>query len=135
MSQAGAPTLTAFTSAVTSCNEDNNAIVTFAELQAQGDAMDTDGTVTGFVVKAVSSGKLKIGLSSSTARDWNALSNNTIDATHQAYWTPAANANGILDAFTVAAKDNSGLESDTPVQATVGRSRYRGEFPPNSQAI
>ncbi len=113
------PTLTAFTSAVTSGNEDSQLTVTFANLQAQGNEADVDGTVTAFVVKAVSSGTLKIGLSASTATAWNASTNNSIDATHQAYWTPAANANGTVDAFTAVAKDDGGLESATAVQATV----------------
>jgi hypothetical protein len=113
-----APTLTAFASTIASGNEDSAITVTFANLQSQGNEAD-DGTVTAFVVKAVSSGTLKIGLSAATATAWNATSNNTIDASHQAYWTPAANANGTLNGFTAVAKDDGGLLSATPVQATV----------------
>ena len=119
LQNAAAPTLTAFASAVASGNEDSEITVTFADLQTQGDEADVDGTVTAFVVKAISSGTLKIGISAATATAWNASSNNTVDATHQAYWTPAANANGTLNAFTAVAKDDGGLESVTPVQATV----------------
>ena len=114
-----APTLTTFTSSVASGNEDSEVTVTFADLQSQGNAVDVDGTVSAFVVKALSSGTLKIGLSAATATTWNASSNNTVDAIHQAYWTPAANANGTLNAFTAVAKDAAGLESSMEVQATV----------------
>ena len=114
-----APTLTAFSSAIASGIEDNQITVSFANLQAQGNEADVDGTVTAFVIKAVSSGILKIGGSAGTATAWVAGVNDTIDATHQAYWTPAANANGNLNAFTVLAKDNNGAESATPIQATV----------------
>ena len=34
-----------------------------------------------------------------------------IDATNHAYWTPALNANGTLNAFEVVAQDNLGAES------------------------
>ena len=114
-----APTLTTFAAPVASGNEDNAIPVTFADLQAQGNAGDIDGTVTAIVIKSVSTGTLKIGASVDTATDWSAYYNNVIDATHLAYWTPDANANGILNAFTAIAKDNDGLESVTPAQATV----------------
>ncbi len=115
-----APTLTTFATSVSTGNEDSEITVTFANLLTQGDKADVDvgDTVNAFVVKTVSSGLLKIGIDEATATEWSA-SNNTIDALHQAYWTPAANANGTLDAFTVVAKDNGGLESATPVQVTV----------------
>ena len=113
------PTLTAFSSAVVSGNEDNQITVRFTDLQSQGNEADVDGNVTAFVIKAVSTGTLKIGTSAGTAKDWVAGSNDFVDATHQAYWTPDTNANGSLNAFTVLAKDNSNTISTTPVQATV----------------
>jgi len=114
-----APTLTAFASTVASGNEDSQIAVTFASLQTQGNEADVDGTINAFVIKAVSTGSLKIGTSAATATTWNATSNNTVDTTNQAFWTPAANANGSLNAFTVVAKDNNGVESATAIQATV----------------
>ena len=75
-----APTLTAFASTVASGNEDNPIPVTFANLQAQGNAGDIDGTVTGFVIKAISTGSLKIGLSADTATAWAPGSNDMVDA-------------------------------------------------------
>jgi len=114
-----APTLTLFSEPVNTGTENSVVTVGFADLQAKGDEADTDGTVDAFVVKAVSSGVLNIGLSAATATPWDALTNNTVDAAHQGYWTPDSNANGTLNAFTVVAKDNGGLESAVPVQATI----------------
>ena len=114
-----APTFTTFASTVASGNEDNQIAISFANLQTQGNEADVDGTVSAFVIKAVSSGTLLIGTNAATATAWNALTNNTVDATHQAYWTPVANSNGTLNVFTAVAKDNGGLESVTAIQVTV----------------
>ncbi|NTV02983.1 MAG: DUF4347 domain-containing protein, partial [Chlorobiaceae bacterium] len=113
------PTLGGFAAAIDSVNEDTQVELTLAELKAQGDEADVDGTVEAFVVKAVSSGTLKIGASSATASAWESGTNDTVDATHNAYWTSAQDANGTLNALTVVAKDNSGAESMTARQATV----------------
>jgi len=114
-----APTLTAFTATVATINEDSEAPITMAQLLAQGNEADVDGTIASFVVKAVSSGSLRIGATAATATAWNATTNNIVDATRNAYWTPTLNANGTLNAFTVVAKDNNGAESATAVQAKV----------------
>jgi subtilisin family serine protease/Ca2+-binding RTX toxin-like protein len=113
-----APTLTAFASSVAVGTEDTETAVSFANLQIWGNEADVDGTVNAFAIKAVTTGTLKIGTSAATATAWS-LTNNVVDATHQAYWTPAANANGVLNAFTVVAKDNAGLESAVAIQAGV----------------
>lgn len=114
------PTLTDFFSAVASGNEDNPITVSFANLLTQGnETVDTTRTVDSFVVKAVSSGNLSIGVSAETATAWAADTNDVVDANHNAYWTPAANANGTLNAFTAVVKDNSGLRSDIPTQVTI----------------
>ncbi|MCK9622770.1 MAG: DUF4347 domain-containing protein, partial [Methylobacter sp.] len=113
------PTLTSFVSTVDTVNEDTEVEITLAELKAQGDEADSDGTVDAFVIKAVSTGTLKIGTSAGTATAWAAGSNDTVDGTHQAYWTGAQNANGTLNAFTAVAKDNRGAESITARQVTV----------------
>ena len=113
------PTLTGFASTVAGGNEDSEITVSFSALQIQGNEADSDGTVTAFVIKAVSSGSLKIGADALSATAWAAGANDVLDANHQAYWTPAANANGTLNAFTAVAKDNGGLESGTAVQAQV----------------
>ncbi|NBQ22142.1 MAG: hypothetical protein EBU30_10980, partial [Synechococcaceae bacterium WB6_3B_236] len=83
------PTLTAFDAPVDTTNEDTVVEITLADLLAQGNEADVDGTVNSFVVKALSSGSLKIGTSETIAQPWNASTNATVDATNKAYWTPA----------------------------------------------
>jgi methionine-rich copper-binding protein CopC len=104
---------------VTGGTEDTEKQISFADLQGVANEADSDGSVTAFVVKAVSTGTLKIGTSAGTATAWNASTNATVDATRLAFWTPASNANGNLNAFTVVAKDDGGAESVTPVQVVV----------------
>ncbi|PHV08325.1 hypothetical protein CSQ96_06590 [Janthinobacterium sp. BJB412] len=111
-----APTLSAFAGAVASTDEDVQQEVTLAQLLAAGDAADSDGGISAFVVRAVASGQLRLGASAATASAWSAGDNDVIDASHHAYWTPAANANGnAVNAFSVVARDNDGLSSPTPV--------------------
>ena len=52
-----APTLTSFAAPVETTNEDTPIELAFADLAAQGDEADIDGTVTSFVVQAVTSGR------------------------------------------------------------------------------
>ncbi|MFC1750242.1 DUF4347 domain-containing protein, partial [Pseudomonadota bacterium] len=115
-----APTLTSFASVLDTTNEDTEVELTLAEFQAQGDEADTeDGTVSKFVIKAVSTGTLKIGVNSGAATAYAATTNDTIDGSNNAYWTPASNASGTLNAFTAVAEDSSNAESTPAVQATV----------------
>ncbi|TLU81707.1 MAG: hypothetical protein FDX30_12260, partial [Chlorobium sp.] len=114
-----APTLTAFSDSVASTNTNEQVAITYADLATKGNESDIDGAVTAFVVKSVTSGTLKIGSDAASATAYDALTNNTIDAAHKAFWTPAADAEGTLAAFTVVAQDNDGAQSSTPVQATV----------------
>ncbi len=109
------PTLTSFVGVVATAVEDTEKAITFADLTAQGNEADTSpGTVTGYIVKGVTSGTLRIGTSSATATAWNANSNKLIDGSHIAYWTPAANVNGAsINGFSVTALDNQGAESTT----------------------
>jgi len=112
------PTLTAISN-VTGGTEDTQQEITFAALTGLADEADSDGTVDAFVVKVVSTGTLKIGAAAGTATAWDADTNAVVDIIHNAYWTPASNANGNLNAFTVVAKDDFGAESITPVQVVV----------------
>jgi len=113
------PTLSAFTAAVDTTNEDTAVEITLADLIAQGNEADVDGSVSAFVIKSVASGTLKIGADAASAQAWNATTNATVDTDKKAYWTPVANANGALNAFTAVAKDNSGAESASAITATV----------------
>ncbi|WP_411877746.1 cadherin-like domain-containing protein [Polaromonas sp. YR568] len=113
------PTLTAFAAAVATTNKNSEAVITLAQLLAQGNEADVDGTVDAFVIKAVSSGTLRIGTSAATATAWNLTTNNTVDANLNAYWTPALNATGTPIAFTAVARDNGVAVSAAAVPAKV----------------
>ncbi|WP_043939671.1 FG-GAP repeat domain-containing protein, partial [Planktothrix prolifica] len=113
------PTFSSFAGPVDTTNEDTEVELTFADFAAQGNEADNGGTVDAFVVKAVSSGTLRIGSDATIATAWVAGSNDTIDATKRAYWTPDANVNGTVNAVQVVAKDNDRLQSPTPVTAQV----------------
>ncbi len=115
-----APTLTTFADAVDSTNEDTEVELTFAELKAQGNEADADGTVEGFVVQAVSSGTLKIGVSSGAASAFAAGTIDVIDSTNKAFWTPDSDVNGSnVAAFTVLAEDNESVNSITAITVNV----------------
>ncbi|MCP4708079.1 MAG: VCBS repeat-containing protein, partial [Planctomycetes bacterium] len=115
------PTLTAFAGAVVTTTEDTEVEITFGELETQGDEADVDGTVVAFVVQSYSesNGTLKIGDDAASATAFAAGSNDTIDLSHQAYWTPDASDNALVNAFDVVAKDNDGDESTVHVTAQV----------------
>ncbi|MGB5619636.1 MAG: DUF4347 domain-containing protein, partial [Desulfobacterales bacterium] len=113
------PTLTTFAAPVDITDENTEVEITFADLEAEGDEDDSDGSVGAFVVKSLASGTLKIGASAGTASAFAVGSNDTINAANSAYWTPAPGANGTLNAFAVVAEDDAGAESITPVTATV----------------
>lgn len=115
-----APTLSNFVAPVDSTAEDTAVTITFAELAAKGNEADlnadeTAGTVTGFVVKQVNNGTLTIG-----GRAWAAGSNDVITADKDAVWTPSANLNGSgVNAFSVIARDAEGAVSAPSVAVTV----------------
>lgn len=113
------PTLTEFSSYITSGNEDTEITITYDQLQKLGNESDIDGTVTGFVIKEVNPGSLLIGLTAETATSWRPGFNDIIDATHKAFWTPDLNSNGIISAFTVSALDNEGGISTSPIAAQI----------------
>ncbi len=114
-----APTLTSFAGIVETTTQNTEVEITLAELKAQGNQADVDGTVDAFIVNVVSTGMLKIGANAIAATPFNATTNKTINATNNAYWTPANNAYGTLNAFTTTVMDNNGDESTGAVQATV----------------
>lgn len=114
-----APTLTSFAGVVETTTQNTEVEITFAEFKAQGNEADVDGTIDAFIVKELSTGTLKIGANSGSATAFNATTNKTIDASNNAYWTPANNAYGTLNAFTTTVADNLGLESTGAVLATV----------------
>src|SRR5205085_4842337 len=72
------PTLTSMAGPATTTAEDYTVKINLAELKAQANEADADGTVDAFVVSAVSSGTLRIGASAATASLWAAGTNDTI---------------------------------------------------------
>jgi hypothetical protein len=116
------PTLTQISN-LTGAKEDQPLAISFSALSAVADDADKGGSVEGFVVKAVSSGTLKLGTAQQDAAPWAPGTNDRITPTLNAYWTPAANAHGVdanaLTAFTVTALDNSNAESTTPIAVKV----------------
>ncbi|WP_416867653.1 MAG: cadherin-like domain-containing protein [Imperialibacter sp.] len=108
------PTFTFFTNAITTTLEDTEVQITLAQLLAQGNETDVDGTVMGFKVTAVTSGSLKIGASAGIATPFVATTNDVIDATNNAYWTPEGNVNGPgIGAMELLAVDDGGGVSAT----------------------
>jgi len=114
-----APTLTHFSGTIDTTNKYTEVELTFAELAAQGDEADTDGTVVAFMVQEVNTGTLKIGTSSATATAYAYGKNETIDSNNKAYWRQSKDGNGTLNAFTVKAKDDSDALSCPAIQAQV----------------
>lgn len=112
------PTFTTMTAEVTTVAASTEVQITLAQLKTQGNEADSDGTVDGFIVQAVSEGSLKIGASSGVAKAYAAQSNDRIDATHNAYYT-AGVTTGSRNAFTIKAIDNKGWMSATAIQAKV----------------
>jgi hypothetical protein len=107
-----APTLSSI-STLTAGTEDTPYTVTYAQLLAASDAGDVDGGTTLFRIEAVSTGTLKKGTTAVTA------GTTTLGVGETLTWTPAADANGILNAFTVKAYDGT-LASATAIQVKVG---------------
>ena len=113
------PTLTTFSSEIKNTDKNTEVEITFSELETKGNETDLDGIVDAFVVKNVISGSLAIGNSAGTASAWAAGTNDTIDNSNHAYWTPVLNTSGLQNVFALVAKDNQGKESLDPVTAQI----------------
>jgi VCBS repeat-containing protein len=106
-----APTLTAV-STLTGATEDTALTISYAALAAAADAADVDGDTLSFRVEAVSTGTLTKG-------GVAVVAGTTLLGTGESLvWTPAANANGTLNAFTIKAWDGA-LNSATAIQVQV----------------
>lgn len=117
------PTFTTLTAALKTIPSATQGTITLADITAQSNAAgDTGRTIVGYVVQALSGGTLLIGASAGTPTAYVAGSNDTIDATKNAYYTVAAGGAGSVNAFTMKAKDDKGWLSASAIQATVTRS-------------
>ncbi len=105
------PTLTSV-STLSGATEDTAYTITYADLAAAADEADGENDAISFRIEAVSSGTL-------TKNSAAVTPGVTLLATgEELLWTPAANANGTLDAFTVKAWDGTSASS-TAVQVQV----------------
>ncbi len=108
---ATAPTLTTVTPLV-GATEDTAFTITYATLAAAGDEADADMDAISFRVEAVSTGTLTKG-------GLPVVPGTTLlGAGESLVWTPATNANGTLNAFTIVASDGA-LVSTPAVQVQV----------------
>ena len=114
-----APTLTSFLGTIESTIEDKQIEITFSELTDQANEGDGNGTIEAFIVKTVNSGTLSIGISADSASPWVSGTNDTIDSIYKAYWTPDQDANGTIDAFSIVAQNDQGIESTNNVIAQI----------------
>jgi hypothetical protein len=95
VASAAAPTLTNISN-LTGSDEDQDTTITYADLAAAANESDGDGDTIVFRFKSLSSGTLK--------KNGTAVAvDGTLGAGESWVWTPDANANGTLEAFTVRA--------------------------------
>ncbi len=108
-----APTLTTV-STLAGATEDTAFTISYATLAAAANEADVDGDTLSFRVEAVSAGTLTKGGAAVTA-------GTTLLSTGESLvWTPATDANGTLNAFTIKAHDGTTtLASAIQVQVTV----------------
>lgn len=106
-----APTLTSI-STLPSATEDTAYPISYDALKAASDAADADNDPISFRVEAVSTGTLTKSGTAVTP------GTTTLASGESLVWTPAANANGTLNAFTVKAYDGKDV-SATAVQVKV----------------
>ncbi|MCE2804196.1 MAG: LamG domain-containing protein, partial [Gemmataceae bacterium] len=92
--------------------EDTGFTITYESLAAAADEADVEGDVLSFRIEAVTSGSLTKGGVAVTP------GSTRISAGETLVWTPAANANGTINAFTVKAWDGS-LSSPNAIQVRV----------------
>lgn len=122
-----APTLTSI-STLTSATEDTPFTISYATLAAAGDEADVDGDAISFRVEAVSTGTLTKGGVAVTP-------GSTLLSTGESLvWTPSANANGTLNAFTVKAYDGTTVSSSA-IQVQVSTSAVNDAPVATAQSI
>jgi membrane-bound inhibitor of C-type lysozyme len=113
------PTLSTFTQIVATGSLNTELEITYAALLKYGDEADIDSTITSFIVKNIDTGTLKIGNSSATATVYSLGSNDTINASNNAYWTPVSGVTGTLNAFDVVVKSDDESATRVQVQAEI----------------
>jgi VCBS repeat-containing protein len=104
----------------------SSVVITFNNIlhspivSTSGNDFHNNGSIKSYIITAVSTDTytLKLGLTEELAVAFD-LSYNEIDASTNAYWTPVANANGDLPAFTIISKNTLGVESTESVTINI----------------
>jgi hypothetical protein len=113
-----APTLTSVATLV-GATEDIAYVIGYEELKAAANEDDVDSLTVNFRVQTVTNGSLGIRTADTTNTPTAvSLGNTILDSTKELVWTPAANANGTINAFTVRSHDGS-LPSTTNIAVPV----------------
>ncbi|MEQ9578380.1 MAG: gliding motility-associated C-terminal domain-containing protein [Marinoscillum sp.] len=111
------PTFTSLTSPLEAGILTDEFEITFAELEAASDASDVEGPIAGYLVTNLNGGTLSLGTSSGVATPYAAGSNDTINASINAYWTPSST--GFTSAFDIVALDSEGSNSVTDIPVNI----------------
>ena len=110
------PTLTA----VTAFNGTPNtlSVISYNDLVTNGNEIVVN-TPYVFLVNSITTGSLNIGADQVSAQPWNPTTNKTIGVGDNAYWTPATDASGPVNAFSVVIQDYLSNLSSPNVQVPV----------------
>ena len=111
------PTFTSLTSPLEAGILTDEFEITFAELEAASDASDVEGPIAGYLVTNLYGGTLSLGTSSGVATPYAAGSNDTINASINAYWAPSST--GVTSAFDIVALDSEGSNSVTDIPVNI----------------
>lgn len=96
------------------------AVISYANLVANGNESVDSGLTYVFLVNAVLSGSLSIGATQGSATPWNATTNKTIAAGTNAYWRPAQEGvSGLYNTFSVVIQDSLGALTSPNVDVQV----------------
>lgn len=111
------PVLDGYDNAIISGVEDTVVEISIDALQALSSDVE-DTTVSAMQIESISAttGSLFIGPDLSSLQEFEVGVNDIVDSSDKAYWTPASNQHGVLEAFTVRGVDTSGAKSvDTAI--------------------
>lgn len=123
------PTISSLT-ALTGSSEDTPFTITYAALAAAADEIDADNDAISFRVESVSSGTLTKGGVAVEA------GTTMLSTGEELVWTPEANANGTIAAFTIRAYDGTSLSVSTvAVNVTVSSINDAPSFTAGSSTL
>ena len=116
------PTFTSFNTSTETVLEDTQIEISLTDLQGSGNEADLDETsLPTFIITSVLSGELLIGASAGSATAFAVGTNDLINNTNNIYWTPAADENGNINAFSALVQDSEGVSSGTSSDAVTAQ--------------